>query len=68
MYLKDGGFAETNDRNTVRNCSLTNRPSESDMGRLDKEISMCPNATPDTSMQKFCNIRKSKELAFRKRI
>ena len=24
MYLKDGEFAETNDRNTVRHCPLTN--------------------------------------------
>ena len=44
--FEDGEFAETNDRNTVRNCPLTNQPSESNMGRLDKEISMRPNATP----------------------
>ena len=46
MYLQDGEFAEANDRNAARNCPLTNRASESNMGRLDKEITMHPNATP----------------------
>ena len=46
MYLEGGEFAELNDRSAVRNCPLTNRASESNMGRLDKEIVMRPNATP----------------------
>ena len=46
MYLEGGEFAELNDRSAVRNCPLTNRASESNMGRLDKEIAMRPNATP----------------------
>ena len=46
MYLTGGEFAENGDRSAVRNCPLTNRPCESNMGRLDKEITMRPNATP----------------------
>ena len=46
MHLEGGEFAELDDRSAVSNCPLTNRASESNIGRLDKEIVMRPNATP----------------------
>ena len=46
MYLPGGEHAEGKDREVVRNCPLTNRASESNMGKLDKQIKLRPNATP----------------------
>ena len=47
MYIAGGEHADgSKDRNKVRNCPLTNRASESNMGFLDREVRIRPNATP----------------------
>ena len=47
MYLPGGEHAEVGkDKEIMRNCSLTNRGCESNMGLLDREVQMRPNATP----------------------
>ena len=47
MYLPGGEHAEVGkDKEIMRNCSLTNRGCESNMGLLDREVRMRPNATP----------------------
>ena len=45
MYLAEGEFSGQ-DKELVRNCPLTNRPCESNMGFLDREMTIRPNATP----------------------
>ena len=46
MYLPGGEFAAEVEKETVRNCPLTNRACERNMGILDKQVQRKPNATP----------------------
>ena len=46
MYLPGGEFAAEVEKETVRNCPLTNRACEQNMSILDKQVQRKPNATP----------------------
>ena len=47
MYLAEGEFSgHDKEKEHVRNCPQTNRPCESNMGFLDREMTIRPNATP----------------------
>ena len=47
LYLEGGEHAKADkDKKIVRNCPMTNRASESNMGFVDREVRIRPNATP----------------------